>query len=107
MRPKIVLTAVAFALALAPAAEARTIKWSNHTWSVRPAGTGYPGPNRWSDSTANVALDGTTLVLAVTKDSAGRWTSSEIENVRHLGYGTYKWVVASDLSRIDAHDVLG
>jgi hypothetical protein len=88
-------------------AGARAISWSGYTWDVRPAGFGGPGPNQWSDSDANVHLDGTDLVLAIVRDAAGRWTSAEVDNQQHFGYGTYRWIVASDLSALDAHEVLG
>lgn len=87
---------------------ARTITWSGYIWDVRPAGTAQgPGPNDWSDSTANVQVQGSDLLLSIVKNSAGNWTSSEIDNQQHLGYGTYRWVVDTDLSALDANEVLG
>lgn len=88
-------------------ADARTISWSGYTWDVRPSGFGGPGPNEWSDSEAGVHIDGADLVLSFVRDAAGRWTSAEVDNQQHLGYGTYRWVVTSDLSALDAHEVLG
>lgn len=85
----------------------RAIRWSGHTWFVRHPGWGGPGPNRWSDSRANVRVRGGELVLSIARDRSGRWTSSELDNQRHLGYGTYRWVVSSDLSEPDPHQVLG
>jgi hypothetical protein len=88
--------------------QARTISWSGYTWDVRPPGTHQePGPNNWSDSRSNVQVQGSDLLLSIVKDSSGHWTSSEIDNQQHLGYGTYRWVVATDLSALDANDVLG
>jgi hypothetical protein len=89
------------------AAVARAFEWSGYTWDVRPAGFGLPGPNHWSDSPANVRTEGSDLVLTNVRDAAGRWTSAEIANRTHLGYGTYRWVVASDLRALDANEVLG
>ena len=88
-------------------ASARTISWSGYRWDVRPAGFGGPGPNAWSDSEANVRVDRTDLVLSIVRDATGRWTSAEVDNQRSLGYGTYRWIVASDLSSLDTHEVLG
>lgn len=85
----------------------RTVAWSGYTWFVRRPGWGGPGFTHWSDTSANVRVSGHDLVLSVVKDSAGRWTSCEVDNLRHLGYGTYRWVVASDLSHLDPHQVLG
>ena len=88
-------------------AGARTISWSGYTWDIRGAGFGGPGPNHWSDSEANVHIDGTDLVLSIVPDSSGLWTSAEVANQHHLGYGAYRWIVASDLSTLDANEVLG
>lgn len=85
----------------------RTISWSGYTWNVRASGRGAPEGNYWSDSRANVRLSGSDLLLSIAKDSHGQWASTEIENRRNLGYGTYRWVVASDLSAFDAYQVLG
>ena len=85
----------------------RAVSWSGYAWFVRHPGWGGPGGNLWSDSSSNVRVSGTDLVLSIARDKSGRWTSSEIDNSRHLGYGTYRWVVASDLSTDDPHQVLG
>lgn len=90
------------------AASARTISWSGYVWDVRSAGTAEePGPNDWSDSASNVRVEGSDLLLSIVKGPAGNWTSPEVANRRHLGYGTYRWVVPTDLSALDANEVLG
>lgn len=91
----------------AATAVARTITWSGQDWDVRPSGLGGPGPNRWSDSDNVVRVEGSELVLSIAQDASGAWTAGEIEGRRHLGYGTYRWVVDSDLSALDPYDVLG
>jgi hypothetical protein len=101
------LLAVQLLLPTVSPAGARTISWSGYTWDVRGAGFGGPGPNQWSDSEANVHVDGTDLMLSIVRDASGRWTNAEVANQQHLGYGTYRWIVASDLSALDAHEVLG
>jgi hypothetical protein len=101
------LLAVQLMIPTVSTAAARTISWSGYTWDVRGAGFGDPGPNHWSDSEANVHMDGTDLVLAIVPDASGLWTSAEVANQHHLGYGTYRWIVASDLSALDANEVLG
>lgn len=85
----------------------RAISWSGYTWYVRAPGRGAPQANVWSDSRANVRLSGGDLVLSVVRDASGRSTSAEIDNQRHLGYGTYRWVVTSGLSALDPYQVLG
>jgi hypothetical protein len=103
----LVLTVLLMTGLVCDAAVARTIEWSGYTWDVRPAGFGAPGPNQWSDSPVNVRTEGSDLVLSIVRDAAGRWTAAEIGNQTHLGYGTYRWVVASDLRALDANEVLG
>ena len=86
----------------------RTISWSGYKWDVRPAGTDQgPGPSDWSDSRRNVRVQGSDLLLSIVTGATGNWNSSEVANQRHLGYGTYRWVVATDLSTLDANEVLG
>jgi hypothetical protein len=102
-----VLLVVQMLLPTVSSSVARTISWSGYTWELRPTASGAPGPNQWSDSDANVHVDGSDLVLSIVKDSSGRWTSAEVDNQQHLGYGTYRWVVATDLSALDANEVLG
>lgn len=85
----------------------RAVSWSGYTWFVRRPGWGGPGLNHWSDTSANLRVSGGDLLLSSVKDKAGRWTSVEVDNQRHLGYGTYRWVVSSDLSDLDPNQVLG
>jgi hypothetical protein len=99
--------AVACLSVAATPACARTITWSGYTWDVRNEGLSAPGPNVWSDSEANVAVDGGDLVLSIARDASGGWASAEVDNTSHLGYGTYRWVVATDLGTLDPADVLG
>jgi hypothetical protein len=95
------------AAAFPATASARMLEWSGHSWEVRSSGFGTPGPNQWSDSPENVRVEGSELVLSIARDALGRWTSAEVANRAHLGYGTYRWVVNSDLSALDASEVLG
>lgn len=109
--PRIILAIassfLATVLASPAAAAARTIDWSGRTWDVRAAGFGGPGPNQWSDSTANVSVEGGELVLSIVQDASGNWTCPELSLPVHLGYGTYRWVVDSDLRQLDTSEVLG
>jgi len=83
----------------------RTISWSGHAWTVRPARWGgLPGPNRWS--ARNVAVEGGILRLAIDRTSRG-WTCAEVQSRRSFGYGRYEFVVNSDVSRLDPWVVLG
>jgi hypothetical protein len=85
----------------------RTIHWSGHVWHVRsPSESSAPGPNSWSDSASSVTVDGDRLRLAIVPDGE-RWRCAEVHLERALGYGTYEWVVASDVTTLDPHTVLG
>src|SRR3954447_13625742 len=107
-RTRVILQLLLLLGLAAPAtAVARTISWSGYRWDVRPTGVGGPGANLWSDSPAGVHTDGSDLVLSTVRDASGCWTSAEVDSRRHLGYGTYRWIVASDLSGLDAGEVLG
>jgi hypothetical protein len=88
-------------------AVSRMIQWSGHAWHVRPASEGTaPGPNAWSDSPRSVAVDGDRLRLAIVPDGA-RWRCAEVHLEQALGYGTYEWVVETDLTALDPQAVLG
>jgi hypothetical protein len=86
-------------------ARKRIVAWSGHSWRVRPAAwDGLPGPNRWS--AANVSVDGGVLRLEINQRRRG-WTCAEVHSRRSFGYGRYRFVVGSDLSRLDPWVVLG
>jgi Glycosyl hydrolases family 16 len=86
-------------------APTRTLSWSGHSWTVRPAGWGgAPGPNLWS--AGNVAVHGGVLRLAINRARRG-WTCAEVQSRRSFGYGRYEFVVDSDLARLDPWVVLG
>jgi hypothetical protein len=86
-------------------ARVRTVAWSGHSWTVRPANWGRPpGPNRWS--AGNVSVDGDVLRLEINRTRRG-WTCAEIQSRGSFGYGRYEFVVNSDLSRLDPWVVLG
>jgi hypothetical protein len=85
----------------------RTVHWSGSDWHVRPRSERTaPGPNAWSDSTRSVAVDGDRLRLAIVREAAG-WRCAEVHLERPLGYGTYEWIVETDLTRLDPQAVLG
>jgi hypothetical protein len=95
---------LALLLALPLAAQAKSLKWSGYTWSVR-TGTGGPGANNvWSDQNARVK-NGNLLLSIVPRGAA--WTSVELTSSRTVGFGRYRWVVNSDLSQASPAAVLG
>lgn len=85
----------------------RTIRWSGRLWHVRPPSeSSAPGPNSWSDSARSVTVHGDRLRLAIVPDGR-RWRCAEVHLEQALGYGTYEWVVTSDVTKLDPHAVLG
>ena len=71
--------------------------------SAAPVG---PGPNFFSDSLENVWVDGAGLHLRITLRN-GRWRAAEVVLDRSLGYGTYRFTVASPVGRLNPNVVLG
>lgn len=86
----------------------RTIAFSGRTWVVKDsAGPVGPGPNHFSDSIHQVRVDDFgRLHLAITRAAAG-WACAEVVAAEPTGYGTYEWVVESDLTALDPNTVVG
>ena len=82
-----------------------TIDFSGFSWQVKESSsTVGPGPNRFAAE--NVTTDAEGLHLRIAKRAA-QWTCAEVIAQGEFGYGTYTWVVASDLARRDRNAVLG
>ena len=65
-----------------------------------------PGPNYFG--AASSFLDsGGRLHLRIERDKKRRWQSAEVFAADSLGYGTYRWTVAGDVSHLDPNVVLG
>lgn len=81
--------------------------FAGYTWSVKASsGPVGPGPNYFSDSSESVRVDGAGLHMRLTY-RVGRWHAAEIVLDRSLGYGTYRFTVASLVGRLDPNVVLG
>lgn len=92
-----------------PAQPPREIQFSGQTWVVKDSGGAKwgPGPNVFSPSTENVWVDTLgRLHLKITR-SGSTWRSAEVVSKTSLGYGTYRWTLASDASNLDPQVVLG
>ncbi|MEI8000457.1 MAG: hypothetical protein WCI50_03815 [Actinomycetes bacterium] len=88
------------------AAPAAPLTFSGRTWRVKTSTRGVgPGPNVFS--AANVSVDPVgRLHLAISRTTRG-WSCAEVWLDQSLGYGTYEWQLASDVSALDASAVLG
>jgi hypothetical protein len=86
----------------------RGFHWSGYDWRVKastyPVG---PGPNYFSDSTNNVAIDAQGRLHLRITHVAGLWQCAEIVLQRTLGYGTYAYHIASPVDALDQNLVLG
>jgi len=92
----------------AAATAPRTVAFSGYSWAVKASpGVVGPGPNYFSDSPENVWVDDAGgLHLRITHRD-GAWQAAEVVVDRSLGYGTYRFDLASPLGRLDPNVVLG
>lgn len=66
-----------------------------------------PGPNIFSDSDSNIWLDDKGyLHLKITKEN-NVWKAAEVISTMNMGYGTYVFTLASDVSKLNEKVVLG
>lgn len=84
----------------------REIVFSGITWKVR-SGTGNPGGNNWSDSPESVWVDEDGILHLRIRKENGIWYCSEIYSKVNLGYGEYRFYVASNVENLDKNVVAG
>jgi hypothetical protein len=87
----------------------RVVHFSSYDWEVKMSGNLAvgPGPNVFSDSAANVTVDGSdALHLAIRRSGPG-WRCAEVILNRSLGYGRYTFVIENGFERLDHNAVLG
>jgi hypothetical protein len=80
-----------------------TLQFSGYEWIARAAPSDRGGPNDYDPANAWTDADGA-LHLRI-GGQAPRWTCAEVRLTRHLGYGTYRFVVR-DVSRLEPAAVL-
>jgi hypothetical protein len=70
----------------------KTIQWAGYTWDVTDySGGTFTSDNVWVDSAGR-------LHMKLIYD--GRWHDFDLVQQGTVGYGTYKWTIASDVDRI-------
>lgn len=84
----------------------RSINFSGYEWWIRN-GSGGPGPNQWSNSDSSVWLDKSGYLHLKIRKTGDNWYCSEVNLNTSLGYGSYKFVVESDLAELDQNIVVG
>ena len=73
-----------------------SIFWKGLDWTIRPDGQGGPANNHWRGN--NVVFDANdNLHIKITKQG-GLWTCGQISTAHLLGYGVYKFVLASPVN---------
>jgi len=103
-RAQWISTAIAL-LAVGSASYAGTIHFSGHTWAVRAAGKGGPGPNEWDPGNVWVDEKGYLHLKLTQRD--GKWHCSEVSTQDRLGFGRYEFQVVGRLDQFDRNIVLG
>lgn len=88
--------------------EPRTLQFSGYEWRVKSSDSRVgPGPNYFSDSSDNVAVDAQgRLHLRITQRH-GRWHCAEVVSEQSFGYGTYRFKVDTNVGSLDPRIVLG
>ncbi len=88
----------------------RVIEFSGYEWKVKTSANQIgPGPNYFSDSRESVSVDAEgRLHLRITKRD-GLWQCAEVILTRSLGYGTYRFYLATEPQTIarSVYAVLG
>ncbi|MGM0431358.1 MAG: family 16 glycosylhydrolase [Spirochaetota bacterium] len=86
----------------------RILEFGNLSWGVKASKTKIgPGPNYWSDSVEHIWVDEAGMHLTVQLSDEGTWLASEVYTKQELGYGTYTFVVDSDITNYHSNLVAG
>ena len=85
----------------------RLIEWSGYSWRVKRGELVGPGPNYFSDDTANVWIDSTGRLHLVVDYRDARWYCAEVILNQSLGYGRYTFRLDSRVDSLDYNTILG
>ncbi|MDH3891227.1 MAG: hypothetical protein OEV49_09095 [candidate division Zixibacteria bacterium] len=90
-----------------PGKSIRFVNWSNFCWQVKTGDLVGPGPNYFSDDTANVWIDqqGRMHLKIDSRDS--KWYCAELVLDHSLGYGVYSFKLDSRVDSLDFNTILG
>lgn len=78
------------------------IDFAGYTWNLKDGYMG-PGGNYWNPDRSAVFTDALGQLHLKVTNRNGRWYSSEVSLPSSLGYGTYEFEVASNITNIDPH----
>ncbi len=79
--------------------------WSNHRWRIKKGDLLGPGPNYFSDDTANVWIDQQNRLHLKIDYRDNRWYCSEVVLDHSLGYGLYKFKLDSRVDSLDYNTI--
>jgi hypothetical protein len=102
----IVLSLVSLNAQWRPGPMTKRIKWSNQEWLVKDSGGARVGPGSNYFDTEAVRVDARGLTLSVIERD-GRYYCGEVVTAASLGYGTYRFVVASEVDLLGDNLTLG
>ncbi len=81
------------------------IDWSGYRWRVKKASLTGPGPNAFSDDTANVWIDRDDRLHLKIDFRNDRWYCAEIVLDHALGYGVYTFRLDSRVDSLDHNTI--
>lgn len=93
-------------LGFVPLVGQTTLSFAGIDWYVR-TGNGGPGPNNWSDAEDQVWVDDNGDLHLTIRKIDNIWYCSEVYAQQSMGYGNYRFYVASALENYDPHIVAG
>ena len=86
----------------------RTIKFSGLDWKVKSsAGRVGPGANFFSDRNDNVWVDDNGHLHLKIAEMDGKWQCAEVISVESFGFGTYRFYVSTNPTKIDKNVTFG
>ncbi len=85
----------------------RSVAFSGRNWRVKGSGFYGPGPNLFSDGTANLWVDLNDQMHLTVKQVSGQWYSTEAVLEEVLGYGDYVFTTVGDLDTLHPSVVFG
>lgn len=89
-------------------AEKGDISFSGYEWWYKSSTNAVgPGPNLFSDSSANIWVDAQGSLHMKITNRNNQWQCAEVVSVQEMGYGTYTFTTASNVVDIDHKIVVG
>lgn len=79
----------------------RTIQFGGYSWKIKSGTAMGPGPNNWSNSPADIFVDGGGALHLTVNNTNGTWNSTEVYLPLSLGYGRYEFDIMTRPQDID------